>query len=195
MADMVIENINWKLYLDNPEAANPEEFFRVFNGWIPESPEIYIDVADYQHVHDGPLVLLSGHYVNYVLDTTDGRPGLLYDRRQPLDPDLDAATRLVQSLQEIFVAAKRLEGEEGFSKKPRFATGELRLILNNRALTPNTPEAYAALKPHLEKALGQVFGEGGFKLEYVQGDKRQRLSVTVRAANAKPLEALASSAA
>ncbi len=187
-ANKLIENINWKIFLDNPEAAKPEELFRVFNGWIPDSPEIFIDVADYQHVGDGPLVLLSGHYVNYVLDSMEGRLGLLYDRRQPYDVNLDNVARLKQSLLDTLRAAKRLADDASFPEKLKFFTGELRLVMNNRALTPNTPEAFAALQPHLAKALEAVFGANGFSLDYSQGDARRRLTVTVKVKSAPSLE-------
>ncbi len=187
-ADKLIENINWKIFLENPEAAKPEELFRVFNGWIPDSPEIFIDVADYQHVGDGPLVLLSGHYVNYVLDSMEGRLGLLYDRRQPYDANLDNAARLRNSLQETLLAAARLANDTSLAEKLRFSTGELRLVMNNRALTPNTPEAFASLRPHLERALETVFGAGGFSLGYDQGDARRRLTVTIKVKSAPSLE-------
>ncbi len=188
MVDMLIENINWKIFLENPKAASPEHLFRVFNGWIPDSPEIFIDVADYQHVGDGPLVLLSGHYVNYVLDSMEGDLGLLYDRRQPYEASLNTVERLRDSLRDTLLAAKRLADDASFQEKLRFSTGTLRLILNNRALTPNTPETFAALQPHLNQALETVFGPGGFSLEYSQGDARRRLTVTVKSKSAPSLE-------
>ena len=57
-----LQRINVKLYLEDPTALSAKETFRIFNSWIPTTPdEVLIDVADYSHVPDGPVTLLVGH--------------------------------------------------------------------------------------------------------------------------------------
>ncbi|HKP94749.1 MAG TPA: hypothetical protein VJ385_03230 [Fibrobacteria bacterium] len=175
---MNLQYLNWKIYLDNPAEAGPDEWFKVFNAWIPDAPEIFIDVADYKHVQDGPVTLLVGHYVNYSLDATGRRLGLLYDYKHPVEGANE--DKLRSSLQGVLRVAKRLEEDAGFSHKPRFNAGELRFIVNSRAVAPNTPATLEAVKPDLVKVLAKAYGEGGFSLEHLT-DPRQRFSVQVTA--------------
>ncbi|MEO7425860.1 MAG: hypothetical protein ABI036_11785 [Fibrobacteria bacterium] len=175
---MNLQYLNWKIYLENPAEAEPDEWFKVFSTWIPDAPEIFIDVADYKHVPDGPVTLLVGHYVNYSLDATGRRLGLLYDYKHPLEGVNEEKIRT--SLLGLLHVAKRLEEDAGFTHKPKFNPGELRLIVNSRALAPNTPASLEAVKPDLTKVLAKAFGEGGFSLEHPT-DPRQRFSVLVNA--------------
>jgi len=175
---MDLQYLNWKVYLDNEAETEPDEWFKVFNDWIPDSPEIFIDVADYKHVQDGPVVILVGHYLNLSLDHTGRRLGLLYDYKHPMDGSNEE--KLKTSLLGILRAAKRLEDEAGFGKKPKFKAGELRFIVNSRAIAPNSAETLEAVKPDLVKVLVRAFGEGAFSIEHL-ADPRQRFMVQVSA--------------
>jgi hypothetical protein len=175
---MNLQYINWKLHLDNPAEAEPDEFFKVFSGWIPESPEIFIDVADYQHVQDGPVVILVGHYLNLSLDHTGRRLGLLYDYKHPMDGSNEEKLR--STLIGLLRVAKRLEEEAAFTHKPSFNAGDLVFIVNSRALAPNTAETLEAVKPDLIKVLEKAYGAGNFTLDHLT-DPRQRFMVKVTA--------------
>ncbi len=170
-----LQYLNWKIFLENPAEAEPEEWFKVLNGWIPDSPEVFLDVADYSHVNDGPVMVLVGHFLNLSLDANFRRPGLLSDHKQPMEGT--NAEKLKSTLLGLLRAAKRLEGEAGFSRKPRFKASELRLIVNSRALAPNTPETLEAARPDLVKIFSAAYGDGGFSLEH-DPDPRQRFQVT-----------------
>jgi hypothetical protein len=184
---MNLQFLNWKIFLDNPAEIESEEFFRAWNAWIPDSPEVFVDVADYAHVNDGPLIVLVGHYLNYSLDSADRRLGLLYDYKQPIDGGNEEKLR--SSLLGLLRAAKRLEDDASFKHKPKFRAGDLRLIVNSRALAPNTSETFEAVKPELAKVLSKVFGDGGYALEH-RPDPRQRFSVQVTAKGAPSLAEL-----
>lgn len=181
---MDLQYLNWKLYLENPEEAEPDEWFKVFNGWIPDSPEIFVDVADYKHVQDGPVVVLVGHYLNLSLDHTGRRLGLLYDYKHPMDGSNE--DKLRSSLLGLLRAAKRLEDEPGFASRPKFKAGELRLIVNSRAIAPNTAESLEAVRPDLLKVLEKAYGAGGIALEHL-ADSRQRFTVQAAATGAPSL--------
>ena len=177
---MNLQYLNWKIYLDNPAEAEPDEWFKVLSAWIPDAPEIFIDVADYQHVQDGPVTLLVGHYVNYSLDATGRRLGLLYDYKHPIEGSNEDKIR--SSLIGVLRVAQRLEADPGFpaSGKPRFKAGELRFIVNSRAAAPNIADTLEAVKPDLVRVLAQAFGGDGFSIEHL-ADPRQRFSVQVTA--------------
>jgi len=175
---MDLQYLNWKVYLDNPAEAEPDEWFKVFNGWIPDSPEIFIDVADYKHVQDGPVTVLVGHFLNLSLDHSGRRLGLLYDYKHPMAGDNEE--KLKSSLLGLLRAAKRLEDEAGFGHKPKFKAGQLRFIVNSRAIAPNSAETLESVKPELVKVLARVFGEGAFSVEHL-ADPRQRFMVQITA--------------
>jgi hypothetical protein len=175
---MNLQYINWKISLDNPAEAEPDEFFKVFSGWIPDSPEIFIDVADYKHVQDGPVTLLVGHYMNYSLDHTGRTLGLLSDQKQPMDGSNE--DKLRATLAGVLRVAKRLEEDAGFTHKPRFNAGSLRFIVNSRALAPNTAATLEAAKPDLIKVLEKAYGAGNFTLDHLT-DPKQRFMVQVTA--------------
>jgi hypothetical protein len=175
---MDLQYLNWKIFLENPAETEVEEWFKVLNDWIPDSPEVFLDVADYKHVSDGPVLVLVGHYLNLSLDATHKRPGLLLDYKQPLEGT--NAEKLKHTLLSLLKAAKRLTGEAHLAHKPRFKGGELQLTVNSRAVAQNTPAALEAVKPDLVKVLSAAYGEGGFTLEHVP-DPRLRFSVTAQA--------------
>ncbi len=175
---MNIQNVNWKLFIENPEDIVPAEFFKVFSDWIPDSPEIFVDVSDYTHVHDGPILFLAGHFVNFALDLTGNRLGLLSDYKQVMDGSDEEILR--KTLAETLQTAKRLEDEPQFKTAPKFSLTELSFIVNNRAVAPNTPATFAALAPELQKVLGKAFGSDKVHLEQVKGDPRERFAVTIQ---------------
>ena len=106
-------------------------------------------------------MVLVGHEADYALDNTGGRYGLLYNRKAPLEGQNQG--RFHQALAAAATACTRLEAEvEGL----RFSRTELQLLVNDRALAPNTPETLAAVQPELESFLSQLAGEGGFRIEH-----------------------------
>jgi hypothetical protein len=175
---MDLQFLNWKIFLENPAETEIEEWFKVWNDWIPDSPEVFLDVADYKHVSDGPVLVLVGHYLNVSLDAAQKRPGLLLDYKQPMDGT--NAGKLKLTLVSLLQAAKRLAGESHLTHKPRFKGGELQLTVNSRAVAPNTPATMEALKPDLAEVLSAAYGKAGFSLEH-KADPRLRFSVTAQA--------------
>jgi len=170
---MDIQKITWKIYFKNPEACKPEEFFKVFSTWIPNSPEIFVDVIDYKHVVDGPLTLLAGHYVDYMLDHTDRRLGFLYSAKKPLNGS--NSEKIEESLADFLESCKRLIEDPLFKGKLQFKTNELLFMINDRGIAPNTPETFSQVKPDLEKVTRTVFGSDS-SLEQVS-DPKKRFSV------------------
>jgi hypothetical protein len=61
-----------------------EPFIAMFHRFIQQGSVegLLIDVADYAHVIEGPGVILIGHDVDYGIDTTGGRAGLLVTRKR-----------------------------------------------------------------------------------------------------------------
>ncbi len=176
---MNLQNIQWKLHVDENTVGDHHNWFKAFAAWIPDSPEVFVDVADYSHVQDGPIVFLSGHNECYTLDATSRRLGLLYERRQPADGT--NAEKLHASFKTLLLHAARLETDPVFGDKaPKFLAGDVKFIVNNRAIAPNTDETLATVKPELDALLSKVYGADGYTLEREQ-DARQRFMVHVKA--------------
>lgn len=172
---MDLHRIQLKFYLNPPGDLSPEEVFRAFSAWIPQTPDqTLIDVADYSHLPDGPLTVLVGHQANYTLDHSDRRLGLLYGRKQPLEGGLR------QALTEALRACRRLEEEPELAGRVSFAGGEFMLVANDRLHAPNAETTRQALVPHLSPLLARLYG--GVRLDLARDpDPRQRFNLRVRA--------------
>lgn len=174
---MNLQQLNWKTHLSKQGAAVPAEWFKVFNTWIPDGPEVFIDVADYRHVGEGPVILLAGHKASFSLDQTGLRQGLLYDMRQPLEGSNDE--KLKATLKRLLEGAARLEDDAGFSERPQFDAGDLKLVINNRAVAANTEANFAALKDAATPLLNALFGAGNYSVSR-DGDPKQRLALNIK---------------
>jgi hypothetical protein len=176
-----LQNVQWKLHLDESTVGDHHDWFKVFGTWIVGSPEVFVDVADYSHVTDGPVIFLSGHNEAYTLDKTTGRHGLLYERRQPVETQ--NAQTLHDSLKTTLAHAALVEGDATFKTKPKFLAGDVKFIVNNRAIAPNNDETLATLQPELDALFSKIYGAGNYTLTREQ-DKRQRFMLHVKANSA-----------
>ncbi len=172
---MDLQHLNVKLFLLSPIGIRTGDYTSVFNGWIQAKAlgELLIDVADYGHVPHGPGLLLIGHEANYSLDEIGGRLGLLYNRKARVVGSTQA--RLRQAVRQALAAADKLEREQGF----KFSGSEVQLIVNDRALAPNTPETLAALTPELDALFTSLYGGAAYTLAHTSADPRERFTVTV----------------
>ncbi len=168
---MTLDKIQWKLFFSDSKGIKPADFFRVFNAWIPESPEVFVDVADYSHVSDGPLVVLVGHFVDYALDATDRELGFLYSRRQPLEGPL--SDRLRATLKALLQAALCIEGDPLFQGKLHFRTDRLGFCANDRAAAPNTPQTLDLFKPEFLKLARDLYGDDKIDFRAEPNPKRR----------------------
>ena len=169
-----------KLYLKDPAQLHGVKLVPVFQSWIQlhaVENHLAIDVADYEHVPDGPGTVLVTLEANFSLDNGGGRPGLLYQRKQPLEGGFEE--RLAAVFRATLQAAARLEEYPGLA----FATDEISFRIADRLLAPNTAETFAQVKPGLEAFLGKLLGAGKFTLEY-KSSPRKLFEVTINAAGA-----------
>ena len=70
---------------------------------------LLIDVADYAHVPEGPGVILIGHDVDYGIDQTGGKAGLLVTAKRNESEELPALLRT--TLRRALVAIQAIEAE------------------------------------------------------------------------------------
>lgn len=172
---MNVQHINFKLFIEDPEAVNLADYAAVFNSWIQKQvlEELLIDVADYLHVHNGPGIMLIGHEADYSLDQRAGRLGLLYNRKAQLEGTTQE--KLAQAARAVLTAAQLLEKENGL----KFNTSEVQIIINDRLLVPNTVETFAALESDFRSFFNKLYSDSDYTLVH-QSDPRERFTVHVK---------------
>jgi hypothetical protein len=173
-----VQHLNVKVFASQAD-IDLADAIPIFHRWIQEwaRPEMLVDVADYRHVPDGPGVLLIAHEANYSLDQSEGRLGLLYNRKAVGSGDTGG--KLAQSVAAALAAAHALEQEPPFAGRLRFDAGDCEVIVNDRLLAPNTAETWDQLRPDLERFFAGIYGEGAFRIER-RGEPRERFRVGLR---------------
>jgi hypothetical protein len=176
---MNLYKLGIKIFFARPP-ADERDFIPVFHRWIQEqkiSAHQLIDVHDYAHVHNGPGILLVAHEGNFSVDSTGGRLGLVYYRKQPLDGDV--AGRLAAMLQTLLGAVSLIEVDPAL-KGCAFKRDELIAFSNDRLLAPNTTEARAALEPSVTAFAAKAFKGANVRLGIQSTDPRERLGFNIQ---------------
>ena len=164
---MLANKIQVKVYAS--QAPAPNQLVPVFHRWIRERvlDELAIDVADYEHVHEGPGVVLIGHAFDYYWDLGEGRPGLVYARKRETPPP---ATRLTDAVRRALVGCRVLE-QEATLAGIAFRTDELLVRLPDRLHAPVTEAGYAALHAELRPLGEELFAGAQLTIERVGGER------------------------
>lgn len=177
---MNLQHVNVKFFVEGELTIDLNKVIELFHRWTAEQSreELLIDVADYRHVPAGPSVALIGHQADYILDNTDHRYGLRYNRKASLDgSNID---RLQQAVQSALDACALLEAEfEGL----RFDRQEFEITINDRLLAPNTAETRAGFEPILQDFVSNQLQQPEFTADY-ERDTRALFGARVRLANA-----------
>jgi hypothetical protein len=148
------------------------EFIPIFHEWIQKqimAGHLLIDVHNYSHMHEGPGILLVAHQGNFSIDMADGRMGLLYYRKQPVEALADIVKPAVE-------ACRLLEEDPRMRRRLRFSMNEMLIVANDRLLAPNNDETFSQLHPHLSATLEQILGKP-FKLLRISNDLKERLTI------------------
>lgn len=169
--DLDLQKIGWKFFFEKGVSIpTTKTSFTIFNTWIAGSPEVFIDVSDYSHVPEGPVVLLTGYYADVVIDRTDDQLGFLYQQKMPLSGT--ATEKLEKTLTAALAAATRFENEALLNGKMPIERGRIQLLINDRAIAPNTPETYARHQEAIAACVTKVFGKAP-KLTHLSEPKKR----------------------
>jgi hypothetical protein len=171
---MQLDRIGVKLFAIEPEASKFDirSFIPVFHSWIQRHSmpdHLLIDVHDYSHIHHGPGILLVAHQANFSLDQAEGRLGLLYLRKQPLEGALDE--RIAAVLAYAVEACQLLE-PEGL----QFKDNELLVFANDRLNAPNDESTSQSLTQATSAALSRL-GRSGLRVAVNPSSPKERSSV------------------
>lgn len=176
-----LQRIGVKLFMVDGVSVRPREFVPVFHRWIQTQAvrdQLLIDVADYEHVPEGPGVLLAAHEGNFSVDLGGGRMGLAYTRKAPLPGTV--ADRLRGAARSLLGACRLLEGEPALGGRIRFRGDELQVFANDRLHAPNTAATLMAFQPALQALLRVLYGDVACAVT-PEADPRERFGVRVRA--------------
>jgi len=154
-------------------------FVPIFHEWIRDGAfdMVMLDVADYAHAPDSPGIVLVCHEVSFSMDRSDGRLGLLAQRRTPVDgtPE-DAVARTLGHTLEV---AKKLEADPRVSKVLKLDVSKVRVESNDRLRLPNSDTGYAAFAPVVTEGVRRLTGSGPV-VSRIANDPRDRLAVEAR---------------
>jgi hypothetical protein len=175
---MNAQKIAVKLFLQDPTQAHGLKILPVFQQWIQlhaVEEHMAIDVAEYDHVPDGPGTVLVTLEANLYLDHLDARPGLSYQRKRPLPGTF--LERLTTIFRHTLLAAARLEQHPGL----RFRTDEFAVKIADRLLAPNTNETFESVRRDLETFALSVLGpQKTLEITHTPGDPRSLFEVTIK---------------
>lgn len=176
---MDVHRLSIKLYVAEPADVDLPAVALAFHHWIQQNAVdgILVDVADYKHVHQGPGIVLVGHECDYSLDSSDGRPGLVYTRKRHMSGDL--SDRVAGAYRCALEACQKLERDPALAGRIHFDADEVRLVLLDRLRAPNTIETFRDLEPELVGSLGEWYGDTAIHLERTSQDPRQCLTIRV----------------
>ena len=173
-----------KIYAADP-ALDDQVFVPIFHDWIRDrafDDLVLFDVADYALVPDGPGIVLVTHEAHFALDRSDGRFGLLVQRRVPGDGD--APANLARTIRHGMQVADRLARDPRVAGKLVFDTSAIRVEANDRLRAPNTEAGYEEFARVVRAAVSLALEGADSEVTRVSNDPRDRLAVDVRIAAA-----------
>jgi hypothetical protein len=172
--------LSLKLFADNADRLTHEAFVPIFHHWIQEQgipDHLLIDVADYAHVPNGPGTLVVAHEANIHFDREEGRPGLFYLRKQPIDGAESFRERLAAVFRAAVFAAHKLETDPSIAGI-RFRTDEIVFRIHDRLLAPNTSETFTSVRGELQSFASELL-KGDVTLEH-KVDAERLFEVRIR---------------
>jgi hypothetical protein len=180
---MELQKINVKFFAAEPNSVPLTDFVDLFHGWIQATDGVYHDVADYSHMDAGPGIVLVANDAHVSIDETEGRRGLLYKQKSPLQGSNQ------EKLRHVFRSALenclRIEKEPSLIGKMKFRAEETEITINDRLIAPNKEEALLELKADLGAFLESLYGGSAVSMER-NNDPRECLGLTIKAA--RPFE-------
>lgn len=160
-----LQRMSIKLFTNETTTVELQEFIPIFHQWIQENrirEHLLIDVADYSHVHNGPGILLITQEGNFSMDQSNGRLGLLYQRKQKLKGNLQS--RILNCIQIASFVSHLLEDDENIKSKLQFNRNEFQFIANDRLLVPNTIDYSNSILTQLKAVSTPLFETENIKM-------------------------------
>ena len=186
---MELQRLGVKFFLQDSSQLEFSDLIPVFHSWIQEQlvdDHLLVDIHDYSHVQGGPGILLVAHEGNFSMDLGDGRLGLFYYRKQPLEGAL--GSRLENIFRATLQGARLLETESQLDEV-QFQMDELLVVANDRLNAPNTEATFQQLEPELSAFFSRLLDGKDFTLAR-QEDPRERFTVRVSTGHSQDTQTL-----
>ena len=182
-----LQRIHLKLLAEAPADFIVDPFLAIFarQRHDAESPEEWVDLADYAHMPKGAGMLLAGQRANFSIDLHDPGPGFLYGGKGGLKGSVEQ--RVLETFRRCLALVEALLAEPEYPPSLQPVWGAWELVVNDRLQAPNTVEIDALLRPGIVAALDFLFGPGAYTAER-ESDPRRRYGVSIRADPAPTLE-------
>ena len=170
---MTPKRLSAKVFFDASTAIEAADLIPVFHSWISRQSveEMLIDVTDYSHVHEGPALLLVALEADYVLDLTDGKPGIRYIRKRAMPDSLGEAMHLV--IKQVTQAASLLASSRLLEVAASFDASRLELSVLDKLNYPVSNQE--VFKATFQKVAGELFDAESINIEAVEPDTRRPL--------------------
>jgi len=192
---MTLERFCIKFFARPTPDIDDTRFIDIFHEWIRHKKlgGILLDVADYRHVPEGPGVMLITHQINFAMDDTGGRFGLLAQRK--LGQGVNLQQRILKLVRSTVAFGTLLEADPRIAGKLKLEAGNFQFQSNDRLLAPNTAAAFTALEPHLKAAAQTIYPGQPVTITRLDNDPRDRLSIVVDTGRSLEIGRLAEAAA
>jgi|SRR5215467_11235266 len=178
---MELQKINVKFFVAEPNKIPLTDFIDIFHGWIQATDGVYHDVADYSHMQEGPGIVLVAADANVSIDEAEGRRGLLYKQKAPLQGSNQEKLR--QVVRSALENCLRLEKEPGLAGKIKFRGEEVQIAINDRLIAPNAEASLSELKADAANLLGKLYCDSAVSIE-PSSEPRECLGLKIKAAQA-----------
>ena len=173
------QRIQLKFFFTQDSKIDLHSIIPVFHRWIQTHAVdgLLIDVANYAHVPEGPGVLLVGHEVDYAIDLSEGRVGLLHTRKISRTAGGQTFAEQLQTAIESALQARDVLAQEA-SLDVTFVPDEIELRIVDRLVAVNSAETFATLQADITTAFTNTIGN--VQLAYVPRDRRRPLTIHVK---------------
>jgi hypothetical protein len=146
-----------------------------------------IDVAVYEHVPNGPGIVLVCDHAHYYFDVRDGRWGIRYRGRRAAKAAGEEA--VAHAFAQALGAAALLENDTALEGRYHFRTDQVEFGIYDRRLAPSSEETLAAVRPALEATVAALYGEPPSGMRLVS-DAKQPFMVAIENATSPAVEEL-----
>lgn len=187
---MDLQRIELKVFLDAPAGVRFETVLTVFDRWRQQTdhPSDWVDLADYGHMKQGPVMLMAGKRDRVAVDTNLPGAGIVVQTQKGLSGSIEE--RFVEAFRRHLSMATRLTSEPEFPAGLMPRGGDWMVTINDRLQFPNNEATDQAVRSGLVAALDRLFGDAGYDLERDANPER-RYAYRVRAEGNPTLTELA----
>ena len=174
-----LQKIKWSIVFKQSKNLPLDLFYQCFNHWIPNSPEIFVDVVSYVHVYGGVKLFLAGHYESYAIEEIEEKTLFFSYLRNGVLSESDNALKLKITFKNFIKRFLDFKSFEDVSKKCEFNASQLIFQVNDRAIAPNKKETFDLIKKDLSDFFDFLLGKNQVQLIYEQKDKRSLFLIKI----------------